>query len=186
MNLVLACIDPLTEDFDIKETRLVSPTAGGLLLDISVSISREPPTNFLEIPQNTSKEDDLFLTVKSSPRPSSVARVSSRSKSFNSSFSAPNQDESREEIEIIDEEGLENMSKRELIERIKALKLENSQLKNTPKPQPVPIMQPNRHEMLENMIVVLKNDLATVLNAIQRDGNYHIFDEIKDKVSFFS
>jgi hypothetical protein len=189
LNMKLTSTDPLTEEFDIKDARLVSPTAGNLLLDVSVSLCADPPTIALEIPQSRLKEDDLFLTIRGSPNPLSVARVSSRSINSYSSLSADNRedrDDSHEEIEIIDEEGLENMSKRELIDRIKQLKKQNAELRNAQKAHVVPPPAHNRHEVLENMIVVLKNDLATVLNAIQKDGNFHIFDEIKDKVSFFS
>jgi hypothetical protein len=186
LNMKLTSTDPLTEEFDINEARLVSPTTGCVLLDISVSICTDPPAISLEIPNSRPKEDDLFLTIKSLPRPSSVVRVSSHSNTSRSSFSVGNKEDSHEEIEVVDEEGFENMTKRELVERIKELKKQNQELKALQKvalPQNPP---PNRQDVLENMIVVLKNDLATVLNAIQKDGNYHIFDEIKDKVSFFS
>lgn len=186
LNMKLGKLELFSEEFDIKEARLISPVLGCLLLDVSVAISSKPATITLEIPQLKSKDDDLFLTIKSSPRPSSVGRVSSRSKSSCGSFTMLNQDDSQDDIKVVDEDSLEHLSKEELIDQVKQLRKQNAELKNAHRPQVAPTIPPNRCELLENMIVVLKNDLATVLNAIQRDGNYQIFDEIKEKVSFFS
>lgn len=186
MNVKRHSTGQFTENFDIRDARLSLENGSCLLLDLNVNIKPRKQLPLKEMEYLRPQEDDIFHTVRIPSRPTTPQDKSFVSNDSKADASFQSNAESLEEIEVVDEEGLENMSKRELIFRVKELKKQNEDLRMTLSKTTALKVQANRIESMENLIIVLKNDMATMLNAIQRSGNHELFDEIKDKVSFFS
>lgn len=186
MNVKHESTGLFTGDFDIREARIALENGSCLMLDLNVCIRPRNKPAHKEMDYLKVQEDDLFQTVRIPSKASTTHNRSFVSSVSEQEVSFESRHESQEEIEVVDEEGLENMNKRELIARIKELKNQNEELRLALSKTNVIKAQNSKIESMENLIVVLKSDMATLLNAIQKTGNHHIFDEIKDKVSFFS